>query len=87
MPIDHISMCLPQWLSSRDLPVVLAQSLRQGDPLGEEWLPTPVFLPEKSHRQRSLAGYSPRDCKASDPAELTRIYIHTHTLIPSFTFL
>ena len=25
-----------------------------------EWQPTPVFLPEKSHRQRSLAGYSPR---------------------------
>ena len=25
--------------------------------------PTPVFLPEKSHRQRSLAGYSPWGCK------------------------
>ena len=24
-----------------------------------EWLPTPVFLPGKSHGQRSLAGYSP----------------------------
>ena len=23
----------------------------------------PVFLPEKSHGQRSLEGYSPRDCK------------------------
>ena len=23
-----------------------------------KWQPTPVFLPEKSHRQRSLAGYS-----------------------------
>ena len=23
------------------------------------WQPTPVFLPGESHRQRSLAGYSP----------------------------
>ena len=26
------------------------------------WQPTPVFLPGKSHRQKSLAGYSPWDC-------------------------
>ena len=25
---------------------------------GNEWQPTPVFLPRKSHRQKSLAGYS-----------------------------
>ena len=30
------------------------------DPLAEEWQPTPVFLPEESHGQRSLAGHSPR---------------------------
>ena len=28
--------------------------------------PTPVFLPEKSHRQRSLAGYSPWGRKELD---------------------
>ena len=28
-----------------------------------KWQPTPVFLPEKSHGQRSLVGYSPRDPK------------------------
>ena len=28
-------------------------------PWRRQWQPTPVFLPEKSHRQRSLAGYSP----------------------------
>ena len=27
-------------------------------PWRRKWQPTPVFLPEKSHRQRSLAGYS-----------------------------
>ena len=33
-----------------------------GSSLGE-WQPTPVFLPEKSHGQRSLVGYSPWGCK------------------------
>ena len=28
-------------------------------PWRNEWQPTPTFLPGKSHRQRSLAGYSP----------------------------
>ena len=31
--------------------------------------PTPAFLPGEFHRQRSLAGYSPRDHKESDMAE------------------
>ena len=30
------------------------------------WQPTPVFLPGKSHGQRSLVGYSPRGRKESD---------------------
>ena len=34
-----------------------------------EWLPTPVFLPGESHKQRSLAGYSPWSRKASDTSE------------------
>ena len=28
-------------------------------PWRKKWLPTPVFLPGKSHGQRSLVGYSP----------------------------
>ena len=31
--------------------------------------PTPVFLPGKSHRQRSLAGYSPWGLKESNMSE------------------
>ena len=34
-------------------------SLGREDPLEEEMQPTPVFLPGKSHGQRSLVGYSP----------------------------
>ena len=32
-------------------------------PWSRTWQPTPVFLPGESHRQRSLVGYSPWDCK------------------------
>ena len=35
--------------------------------------PTPVFLLGKSYGQRSLVGYSPRNCKESDTTQ------HTHT--------
>ena len=34
-----------------------------------KWQPTPVFLPEESHGQRSLAGYSPWGCKELDTTE------------------
>ena len=32
------------------------KSLDWEDPWRRKWQPTPVLLPEKSHRQRSLAG-------------------------------
>ena len=32
-------------------------------PWRRRWQPTPVFLLEKSHGQRSLVGYSPKGCK------------------------
>ena len=35
-------------------------------PWSRKWQPTPVFLPGKSHRQRSLVGYSPWGLKESD---------------------
>ena len=41
-------------------------------PWRREWQPTPIFLPGESHGQRSLAGYSPRNCKESDSVEHTQ---------------
>ena len=38
-------------------------------PWRKKWQPTPVFLPGKSHGQRSLAGYSPRGRKELDMSE------------------
>ena len=32
---------------------------------------TPVFLPGESHRQRSLAGYSPESCKELEMTKAT----------------
>ena len=43
---------------------------------GRAWQPTPVFLPEGFHGQRSLAGYSPRGRRESDKTE--RLSTHTH---------
>ena len=47
------------------------RSLGWEDPLEEEMATTPVFLPGKSHGQRSLAGYSPQGHKESDTTEHT----------------
>ena len=53
---------LPWWLGVNNPPtrVVDADSIpgSRKSP-GEGWQFTPVFLPEKSHGQRSLVGYSP----------------------------
>ena len=38
-------------------------------PWRRKWQPTAVFLPEKSHRQRSLVGYSSKTHKESDMTE------------------
>jgi len=35
-----------------------------------KWQPTPIFLPGKSHGQRSLAGYSPWGGKELDMIDL-----------------
>ena len=54
-------------------------------PWKRKWQPTPVFLPGKSHGQRSLVGYSPWGCKRS----LTQLSnwtttISMHHLPPQF---
>ena len=48
-----------------------------------KWQPTPVFLPGKSHGQRSLVGYSPWGRKESDTAE----WLHTWHIVTDKTHL
>ena len=58
---------LPRWLSGKDSACQCRRSRRHGfDPWvgkiswSRKWQSTPVFLPGKSHGQKSLASYSPR---------------------------
>ena len=71
---------LPCWLSSKE------PACNAGDTYSKPWVknipwrrkqqPTPVFLPGKSHGQRSLVGYHPWGCKESDMAGCLRhIYL------------
>ena len=46
-----------------------AGDARGAVPVCRQWHSTPVFLPGKFHRQRSLVGYSPWRCKELDSAE------------------
>ena len=59
------------------------QSLGWEDPLRRKWQPTPVFLPEKSHGQRSLEGYHPWGHKESRWSE----QLSTHRRIPMNSIL
>ena len=45
------------------------QTLRWEDPLEEGMKPSPIFLPGKSHGERSLVECSPGGCKESDMTE------------------
>ena len=51
-------------------------SLSGEDPWRRAWQPTVVFLPGKSHGQRSLTGCGPWGCKESDTTEALE---HTYT--------
>ena len=63
-------------------------------PWRRAWQPTPVFLPEESHGQRSLAGYSPWGHKESGTTEATErsaahtevFHEHTGHICPSLSF-
>ena len=51
-----------------------------GGSLGRKraWQPTPIFLPEKFHRQRSLVGYSPWGKEADTAGQHTFMLLFSH---------
>ena len=51
-------------------------------PWRRKWQPTPVFLPGKSHGQRSLEGYSPWGPKGLDTTKHARSCTHTQDTSP-----
>ena len=64
---------LPRWLSGNESACHCKRCRFdpwvKNIPWRSKWQPILVFLPGKSHRQRSLAGYSPWDSKESDMIE------------------
>ena len=63
------------------------ESLGQKDPLEEEMTMHSIFLPGKSHRQRSLAGYIPWGRKELDTTEQLSIHIHKDKSTVSKVFI
>jgi len=57
----------------KEMQEMRVQSLGWKIPWKRKWQPAPVFLPEKFHRQRNMAGYSPWGCKESDMTEQLRM--------------
>ena len=64
----HICMASQVTLTVKNLPANAGDAGWE-DSQRKEWEPTPIFLPGKSHGQRSLVVYSPLGCKESDMAE------------------
>ena len=68
--INH-SFCESVRLPRQEMQKTWVLSLNQEDPLEKVMAPTPVFMPGKSHGQRTLAGYSPWGLKESDMTDVT----------------
>ena len=70
LPPKYIVCGSPWWLSGRKLSCQCRTHWSNPwvgkIPWRRKWQPTPVFLPGKSHGQRSLGGYSPGVAKESD---------------------
>ena len=85
---------LPRWCSGKEPTCQCRRHRRPGfNPWvgkilrGRKWQPTPVFLPRKSHGQRSLAGYSPWGHRELDTTERTHtpLYFQEDFVISQFT--
>ena len=73
---ENENMKLPRWLGGKELACQCRSHRRLRFspwvwkiPCRRKCQPTPVFLPGKSHEQRSLVGYSPWGHKESDMTE------------------
>ena len=66
------------------------RSLGREDPLEKEMVTHSIFLPGKSHGQRSLVGYSPWGRKISDTTDLLHFHFYSsnnHELNPIMLLL
>ena len=79
---DFRKICLfkeiPRWLGGKEF-TCHCRRWRFDPCIGKilwwlKWLPTPVFLPQKSHRQRNLEGYSPWSDQELNMTEWLRMH-------------
>ena len=84
LTLEHLLLC---YFVQMDIRIELPKAFCQGAqschviekiPWSRKWQPTPVFLPGKSHGQRSLAGYSPWDHEESDTTEPLSMHASMH---------
>ena len=72
-------MGLPRWLCGKGpTPILEFEPWIGKIPWRRKWQPAPVFLPGKSHGQRSLAGYSPWGRKRVRHDLATKQHQHQH---------
>ena len=67
--LNSIPLGLPRWLSSKESTCQADVGSIPGSGRSPRKGPTAVFLPEESHGQRSLVGYSPWGHEESDMTE------------------
>ena len=79
---------LPKWCSGKESTCQCWKCKRQEFgfmvrkiPWRRKWQSTPVFLPGKFHRQKSLAGYSPWGPKEPDVTEHACALYHAALLL------
>ena len=64
----------------KNLPASAGDARNAGSiPRSRKWQPAPVFLPGKSHGEKSLAGCSLSGCKELDTTEHAHTYTHAAT--------
>ena len=85
----YIWKCVSRWLSGKELTCQCTSRKRcrfdpwvRKIPLRRKWQPTPVFLPGKSHEQRSLFGYSPVQFSHSVMLDSVRPHGLQHARLP-----
>ena len=71
-----VCVCIPRWCSSGKESACQCRRCRFNPwvkkiPWRRAWLPTPVYLPGESHRQRHLAGYCPWGLTRLNTTEVT----------------
>ena len=79
-------MGFPKWLNGKESACQCRRHRKLGFhpwvgkiPWRRKWQPTPVFLPGKSHGQRSLVSYGPWGCKGVRH-DLVTEHAHTFTI-------